>query len=175
MKRFPLTWVCVMVAVLLAVTLTIGNAAYAQSWMSPLHLAQMPTQSDPDLMVELENEVLPQLESIFTSEQLEQFKTDVTSGMTFRKAFKALTLNPTQKTQLKTMLKSISKKDAFASLTPAQKKQLFLKQKAIFQPTSEEIIDKINTGMTGKGVALPEGVKAKIESGLNQLKDRMPD
>jgi Spy/CpxP family protein refolding chaperone len=180
MKRFlESTWVCVMVAIVLVVTLTIGNAADAQPWMPPLmpplHLAQTSPLSDQDLMAELEKEALPQLESIFTPEQLEQFKTDITGGMTFRKAFKALTLTPAQKTQLKTMLKSISKKDAFASLTPTQRKQLFLKKKEMFQPTSEEILDKINTGMTSKGVALPEDVKGKITAGLNQLKENTPN
>jgi hypothetical protein len=180
MKRFlGSTWagvmrVCLMVAIVLTVILTIGNAAdAAQRWIPPLYRAQTPTPADQDLMAELEEEVLPQLESIFTPAQLEQFKTDVTGGMTFRKAFKALTLTPAQKTQLKTMLKSISKKDAFASLTPTQKKQLFFKQKAMFQPTSEEIIDKINTGMSDNGVVLPESVKEKIAGGLNQLKEKM--
>jgi Spy/CpxP family protein refolding chaperone len=100
-----------------------------------------------DFIKQLEAEVLPQLESILTPEQRDQFKSAVADGTSFRKAFKSLTLTPDQKSQLGTLLKSLPKKDAFASLTPDQKKQLFMKKKELFTPTPEEIGEKISAGI----------------------------
>lgn len=169
MKRLLVFIIACMVVVL---SVTAAGAAYAQPnafpWMPPLHLADASPQLDKDLMTQLETEILPQLESIFTPEQREQFKTNVANGTSFRKAFKSLMLTPEQKTQLKTLLKSVSKKDAFASLTPEQKKQLFLKKKEMFTPTSDEITDKISAKLKAKGTSLPEGVKEKIEAGLKK-------
>jgi hypothetical protein len=76
-----------------------------------------------------------------------EFAAKVASGTSFRKAFKAVTLTPAQKSKLSTVFKSIPKKDIFATLTPAQKKQLFLKNKQLFIPSSEEIGAKITAGM----------------------------
>lgn len=190
----------VVACLILVLTLNVTGAAYAQptglSWIPSLHLADTSTQLHQDLMTQLESEILPKLESIFTPDQREQFKMNVANGTSFRKAFKSLMLTPAQKTELKTLLKSVPKKDALASLTPEQKKQLFLKKKEMFMPTSEAITDKINTGMKSKGVSLPEGVKEKIDAamkkkdafmptaesitekinaGMNKLKDEMKD
>ncbi len=56
-----------------------------------------------------------------------------------RKAFKSAMLTPDQKTKLATVFKSLPQKDFFTSLTPEQKKQLFLKKKDLFIPTADEI------------------------------------
>jgi hypothetical protein len=71
------------------------------------------------------------------------------------------------------VFKAIPKKDIFATLTPAQKKQLFLKNKQLFIPTAEEIGDKITAGMKmGKdksplapsSESIVEKIKAKMKA-----------
>jgi len=100
-----------------------------------------------DLLTQLETEIIPQIESVLTPEQQAAFAAKVAAGTSFRKAFKAVTLTPAQKTKLSAVFKAIPKKDIFATLTPAQKKQLFLKNKQLFIPTPEEIGAKITAGM----------------------------
>lgn len=100
-----------------------------------------------NLLKQLETEILPQIESVLTPEQQEDFAAKIAAGTSFRKAFKAITLTPAQKTKLSTVFKAIPKKDIFATLTPAQKKQLFLKNKQLFIPSSAEIGAKITAGM----------------------------
>ncbi|MFB2893367.1 hypothetical protein ACE1CI_10680 [Aerosakkonemataceae cyanobacterium BLCC-F50] len=142
--------------------------------MPNFYLADTSAPLTKDFITQLETEIIPQLEKIFTPEQKEQFQTEIANGKTFRKAFKSLTLTLDQKMQLKTLLKSVSKKDAFASLTPEQKKQIFLKKKEMMMPTTEEITDKITAGFKGKGTDLPEGVKEKIEAGIKKKEAFMP-
>lgn len=165
--------VSIAACIMIALNLLVANPANAISitplGLSSLYFADAPAATaSQDWIAQLEKEILPKLETIFTPEQREQFKQDITNGISFRKAFKSLALTTEQKTQLKTLLKSVSKKDALASLTPEQKKQLFMKKKEMFMPTSEEITDKINAGMKGKGVSMPEAVKEKIDAAMKQ-------
>ncbi|MGG6297546.1 hypothetical protein ACQ4M4_24395 [Leptolyngbya sp. AN02str] len=139
-----------------------------------LYLAEVPSPSGKDWMMQLETEILPQIEQIFNPEQREQFQANMADGMSFRKAFKSLTLTPEQKTQIKTVLQSVTKKDALASLTPEQKKQLFIKKKEMFMPTAEEVTEKIEASLKDKGVELPAGVKEKIGTGLKMKDSFMP-
>ncbi len=88
------------------------------------------TEQQKGLLEKLEKEVLPQIESVLTPEQREQFKTSVAEGTSLRKAFKSLVLTPAQKAKLGTLFKSLPTKDAFVTLTPEQKKQLFLKKRS---------------------------------------------
>jgi hypothetical protein len=174
----------VAISLIIMLTFTTVNAAAAQpqfrlpseslSEQSSFYLADAAIPSNKDWLTQLKTEILPQLETIFTPEQLEQFETDIGNGTSFRKAFKALVLTPNQKAQLKTLLKSIPKKDAFASLTPEQKQQLFLKKKELFRPTSDEIVEKINAGMKTKGAELPAGVKEKIDAAMKRRDTFMP-
>ncbi len=144
----------------------------------PPYLADATTAATPaasqDWLVQLENEIVPQIKDIFTPEQQVQFEDSIASGISFRKAFKSLTLTPSQKTQLKTLLASVSKKDALASLTPEQRQKFFMKKKELFMPTSDEIMDKIQTGMSGKGMDMPEGIKDKIDAAMSKKKSFMP-
>lgn len=170
MKRLLLS----MFAFALVFLMATGNA-YAESGVfSWLPIFGGENTSDSKWISQLESEILPQLDTIFTPTQREKFKTDITNGVTFRKAFKSLALSPDQKTQLKDLLKSVSKKDAFAALTPDQKKKLFLKKKEMFMPTSEEIGEKIDAGIKAKGSPLPEGVKEKIDANLKKKEMFMP-
>lgn len=104
------------------------------------------TPETTDLLKQLETEILPQIASVLTPEQQADFAAKISAGTSFRKAFKAVTLTPAQKTKLSTVFKAIPKKDIFATLTPAQKKQLFLKNKQLFIPTAEQISAKVSAG-----------------------------
>ena len=168
MKRPFLTF-CLSVLMLLGLTWTTGaHAAPIASGWHPVYLAETTATASPasSAMTFVETQILPKLESVLTPEQLEQFKTDMASGQTFRTAFKALPITPEQKADLKTLFKSATDPDAFAALTPEQKQQLFLKKKAMFMPTPEEITDRISAGMKAKGTMLPEGVQEKINAGM---------
>jgi len=155
----------IFVSVMIFVTFLTGNAVQAQpisllngtllaaaEIVEPVAIpesvaAPKPMDEATILLKQLETEILPQIESVLTPEQQEEFAAKVAAGTSFRKAFKAVTLTPAQKTKLSAVFKAIPKKDIFATLTPAQKKQLFLKNKQLFIPTPEEIGAKITTGM----------------------------
>lgn len=138
-----------------------------------LQLAKLtePTETK-DLMTLLETEIIPRIENVLTPAQREQFKTAVGEGTPFRKAFKSLMLTPEQKTQLKAVFKDLPKKDAFASLTPEQKQELFLKKKEMFMPTPEEITEKINAGMKSKGL-MPDKVSEKVNEKMKLIETKM--
>jgi hypothetical protein len=125
----------------------VAEPATPPEFAAPEVTASQPTSEATNLLKQLETEILPQIESVLTPEQQAEFAAKVASGTSFRKAFKAVTLTPAQKSKLSTVFKSIPKKDIFATLTPAQKKQLFLKNKQLFIPSSEEIGAKITAGM----------------------------
>ncbi|MDX2230945.1 MAG: hypothetical protein NW220_14995 [Leptolyngbyaceae cyanobacterium bins.349] len=128
-----------------------------------------------DLLTQLEKDVLPKLETILSPEQREQFTALIGEGSSFRKAFKSLTLTPDQKMKLKDLLSNMPKKGAFASLTPEQKKQLFMKKKEMFKPTPAEISERMNQGMKSKGGFMPEGIGEQIQTKLESLKQFIPD
>jgi hypothetical protein len=160
-----------LVGAVIFVGLLTGNAVQAQMIAAPMTLiaaaeiseaadtsevvtpevatseAAVPNDKATDLLKQLETEILPQIESVLTPEQQAEFAAKVASGTSFRKAFKAITLTPVQKSKLSSVFKAIPKKDIFVTLTPAQKKELFLKNKQLFIPTSEEIGAKITAGM----------------------------
>jgi hypothetical protein len=110
--------VSILVCAIVFLNLIVARPANANPILPNFYFADTPVTLTPDFLTQLQTEILPELEKILTPEQKEQFQTEITNGGTFRKAFKSLTLTPEQKTQLKTLLKSVSKKDAFASLTP---------------------------------------------------------
>lgn len=175
MKRLLiLIFACVMVGLNL-LTASAVQAQPLEATSLVMQLADVTTDPTKDLITKLKTDVLPQLEKIFTPEQSEQFTTAVESGTPFRKAFKSLTLTPEQKTQLKTLFKTLPKKDAFASLTPEQKKLLFVKKGEMFKPTPEEIADKISTKMKAKEALTPtpaglsDKISEKIKTGLGKM------
>jgi hypothetical protein len=133
-----------------------------------------------DPLKKFETEILPQFESVLSPQQRDQFKAAVADGTTFRKAFKALTLSSEQKTQVGTLLKSLPKKDFFASLTSEQKQQLFLKKKDLVKPTPEEIGEKISAKMkavTDKNPFVPTGAEIgeKISARMKMIKDKVEE
>lgn len=89
---------------------------------------------------QLKTKILPQIQNILTPEQEKQLEAALVGGkIGIRKAFKSLTLTPTQKTQLASLFKSLPKKELFTSMTPAQKREFFMNKKKMFAPTAEEI------------------------------------
>ncbi len=128
------------------------------------------TAQQQDLLKQLETEVLPQFEQILTPEQREQFAKKVAEGKSFRKAFKAITLTPEEKIQIANLLKTLPKRDIFATLTPEQKKKFFITKKEIFIPTAEEITDKIKTSIEAK-----EGIMPDLETIREKINDRLSD
>ena len=174
MRQRLLSLLSIFVSAIIFVGLLASNTVQAQTisshtetWLAEVEMAEPVIETEvaapesaapksvavskPDetttLLKQLETEILPQIESVLTPEQQSEFAAKVAAGTSFRKAFKAITLTPTQKSKLSTVFKSIPKKDIFATLTPAQKKQLFLKNKQLFIPSSEEIGAKITAGM----------------------------
>ena len=93
-----------------------------------------------DTFEQVKTKILPQFENILTPQQRDELANAMAGEKaSLRKAFKSINLTPEQKTQLGTVFKSLPKKDIFASLTPEQKKELFMKKKELFKPTPEEI------------------------------------
>jgi Spy/CpxP family protein refolding chaperone len=127
-------------SILISLVMLFACANFAQA--DPLIAAStspaIETQVDP--IAQLKTKFLPQIQKILTPKQQEQLETAlVDEKMGIRKAFKSLTLTPTQKNQIAQVFKSLPKKELFTSMTPAQKREFFMKKKEIFTPTSEEI------------------------------------
>jgi hypothetical protein len=129
------------------------------------------TAQQQDLLKQLETDVLPQFDQILTPEQREQFAAKVLEGKSFRKAFKAITLTPEEKIQLANLLKTLPKRDIFATLTPEQKKKFFIGKKEVFIPTAEDITDKIKASIERKDEILPdlEAIREKIDEKLSNI------
>jgi hypothetical protein len=170
-----------LISLIVLLSLGIPKIAQAQSIAAmnfPSLFSTEAVGAGADLLKKFETEILPQLENALSPEQREQFKAAVADGTSFRKAFKALTLSPEQKSQVGTLLKSLPKKDFFAALTPEEKKQLFLKKKDLFKPTPEEIGEKISAKMkvvTDKNPFAPTGAEIgeKISAKMNSIKEKV--
>ncbi len=125
---------------------------------------------------QLEDEIIPQIESLLRPDQLDDFKTQLDDGKSFRKAFKSLSLTPEQKTALAGLIKSLPKSDAFATLTPDQKRTYFLSRKSLFKPTPEEIAEKIKVGAKDAEAGMPsiEEITEKIRAGMKAKETYAP-
>ncbi|PSF37892.1 hypothetical protein C7H19_07900 [Aphanothece hegewaldii CCALA 016] len=103
------------------------------------------TPEDEEILYEkLKNKFFPAVEKILTPEQRNLFRQALEEKGNIRKAFKTVPLTPEQKMQLSQTIKAMPKEEFLATLTPAQRKHLFLKKKELFKPTLEEIKDKIS-------------------------------
>lgn len=138
MKRLLMS---IFACLIVLLSLVVASTAQAQSLIaasSPSSATVEQTKPKEELMQQLKTQLLPQLETILTPEQSEQFESAMVEGKTsLRKAFKSIMLTPDQKSKLATVLKSLPKKDFFASLTPEEKKQFFMKKKEMFMPTAD--------------------------------------
>ncbi|MGC1308721.1 MAG: hypothetical protein WA885_15960 [Phormidesmis sp.] len=163
--------------VIFIASLTIASEAYA-SGFSPANVRSAyfttaATAGMPEVLKKIKSDVVPQLTEILTPQQLEMFESGISSGSSFRKTFKSLMLTSEQKHEIKAVLATVPRRDAFAALTPMEKKELFLKKKEAFMPSSEEIIDRINTGK-GEGGTVSKEVQDKIEQGIKARDTYMP-
>jgi hypothetical protein len=134
MKRFFIS-----ILASLVVLLSFAEVAQARPLTPGSSTMFAVAQAPEDVIEQLKTNVLPQIQNILTPEQQKQFEAVIVGGASMRKAFKLLTLTPEQKTQLATVLKSISKMELFTAMTPEQKREFFVKKKGFFQPTLEEI------------------------------------
>jgi hypothetical protein len=135
MKRF-----FVSILVSLIVLFSCANFAQADPLVAISSIVPTVDTVKEDPMAQLKTKVLPQIQNILTPAQQEQLEAALIDGkIGIRKAFKSLTLTPTQKTQIATVFKSLPKKELFTSMTPAQKREFFMKKKEMFAPTPEEI------------------------------------
>lgn len=158
MKRFMkrlFVWLCFGILVLLSWEMPV-SPVQAQPLMQ-LSLPSLNTSSNQGsskeqkaLFEQIQEQVMPEIEAILYPEQYKQLETAINQGMSLRKAFKSLNLTPEEKTKLVALFKSIPKSSMFASLTPEQKKQLFLKKKEFFKPTADEIKDKTDDPISAK-------------------------
>jgi ABC-type transporter MlaC component len=169
---------------LMLFNLVVASPAQAQTLVADSATAtSVNTKPKVDYLEQIKTQLIPQLESILTPEQQTQLESAMTEGKaSFRKAFKSMLLTPEQKTQLATVFKSLPNAEAFSSMTPEQKKQLFMKKKEMFMPTPEEITQKISDGMKSKetqskGALMPslEEISQKISAGMKMMKSKMAD
>jgi len=180
MKRMLLT---VAVCTLMLMNLLIGSSAQATPLSIPIPFFAGShdgvTSSTAEAMELLETDILPQIESILTPEQREQFTDSLADGKSLRKAFKSMTLTPSQKTELATFLKSsLYGSQVLATLSPTDKKEFFLKKKEMFAPTPEEIGEKISEKLKfakeSSGGMAPDAdtISEKIAEKLKMVKDK---
>lgn len=153
MKRL-FVWLCLGILVLLSWGMPVSPVQAQPMQLSLPSLKTSSTQGSSEeqkaLFEQIQERVMPEIEAILYPEQYKQLETAINQGMSLRKAFKSLNLTPEEKTKLVALFKSIPKSSMFASLTPEQKKQLFLKKKEFFKPTVEEIQDKMNDSISVK-------------------------
>jgi hypothetical protein len=174
-----LVLVSIFACAIMLLNLVVAGAAQAGNYIAVPNLLALesPQPPQPDLLKQLETEIIPEVENILSPEQRQQLQSKVIdAGESFRKAFKSLTLTPEQKTELGNLFKSLPKKDIFASLSSDQKKQLFLKKKELFIPTPAEVSEKISAGMKKKEGFMPnfEAVGEKMSIGMKKMQEFKP-
>jgi DNA-binding MarR family transcriptional regulator len=174
------------IATVLSFTVVVSPAyavpfPFSLPWFQDIDL----TEEQQELIQQLEDKYVPEIESILFPEQQAEFEKAIQNGYSMRKAFRDMALTPQQKYELASVVKTIPKSAIFASLTPEQKKEIFLKKKEMFMPTPEEITEKIKAGMEAKDKFAPdvprpdfaptaEEIGEKIKAGFEKKKAFMP-
>lgn len=177
MKRFfVMLAACALITLSMVGTTGMAQAQTAVATLIPLLGAEAIAPPD-DLLEQVKNQILPQFETILRPEQRDRLQTEIVEAKaSLRKAFKKIALSSDQKTKLAMVLKSLPKKDVFASLTAEQKQELFSK-KAMFKPTPEDISNKINAKMQmakdkGAMMPTPEEISQKISAKMKLAQDK---
>ncbi|MBW4440132.1 MAG: hypothetical protein KME10_02605 [Plectolyngbya sp. WJT66-NPBG17] len=141
MKR---TLVTVFACLMLVMGFTVASTSVA------LAAVEAPAAT-ADPFAELKAKIVPELESILTPEQRTQFEDAIANGTNVKKAFKSIALTPEQKGKVGMMMKSVPK-DVFTSLTPEQKRELFMQKKDFFMASgkskAEAAIKTVETKVT---------------------------
>jgi hypothetical protein len=154
---------------------------FSLPWFQDIDL----TEDQQILMQQLQDKYVPEIEAILYPEQREKFEEAIQDGYSMRRAFREMYLTPEQKTELASVVKQIPKSSIFASLTPDQKKEVFMKKKEMFMPTAEEIQERIKAGIEAKQQFAPDAPDAelaptaeeigeKIKAGFEKKKAFMP-
>jgi Spy/CpxP family protein refolding chaperone len=170
----------------LALTLVVSPAQaapfpFSLPWFQDIDL----TAEQQDLIQDIQDKYVPEIEAVLFPEQREEFEAAIQDGYSMRKAFRSMALTQEQKAELASVVKTFPKQAFFASLTPDQKKEIFMKKKEMFMPTAEEIQEKIKAGMEAKGKFAPdapgsefaptaEEIGEKIKASFEKKKEFMP-
>lgn len=159
---------------LIALSLTARSAS-----ASPLPFS-IPFFNDMELTIgqealieELKSKYVPEIESILFPEQREKFEQAIQDGLSLRKAFKSMALTLEQKAELAATMKTVPKGELFASLTPEQKKEVFMNKKEMFMPTPDEIAEKIKVGMKSKETFAPDSPGSEMAPTPEEVAERV--
>ncbi|MBD1844428.1 hypothetical protein H6F89_13700 [Cyanobacteria bacterium FACHB-63] len=133
MKRMLMSmFACVMLVASFAI-MPVAQAA-------PMLSADAPAAT-VDPYTELKAKIVPELEKILTPDQQTQLEEAIANGTSLKKAFKSVALTPEQKSQVGMMMKSVPK-EYFTSLTPEQKRELFMQKKEFFMTSGKAKAEK---------------------------------
>ncbi|MGF1568823.1 MAG: hypothetical protein ACFCVD_12255 [Nodosilinea sp.] len=122
---------------------------------------------------ELASKYVPAIEEVLFPEQREKFETAIQEGYSLRKAFKSMALTSEQKNELAAAMKALPKGKLFATLTPEQKKEVFMNKKELFAPTAEEITEKIKAGMKAKETYAPDAPGSEFAPSIEEIGERI--
>ena len=129
---------------------------------------------------------MPEIEEILYPDQRERFEEAIQDGYSMPPGLSGNVSDPrAKKRNWLRSLSQIPKSSIFASLTPDQKKEIFMKKKEMFMPTAEEIQERIRAGMEAKQQFNPdaadtemaptaEEIAEKIKAGFEKKKAFMP-
>lgn len=165
LRRLAAATVSLMVVSL--ITVTQPQSSSAIPWFGSQ--TGEPTAAQTAVMQKMETDFLPQLKAILSPEQEAQFATTLETGGDLRKAFNSVTLTPEQKAKVSSLFKSLSK-GSFATLTPDQKQEFFLKQKAAFMKGKGQFMPNLSGISEKKKAFMPN-----LDQIAEQKKAFMPD
>ena len=177
-------FLAVVLCTLVALTLVVSPAS-AKPFSLPFFNDIDLTDGQEALMEALQSKYVPEIESILFPDQREKFEQAIQDGYSLRKAFKTMALTAEQKTELAAAMKAVPMGDLFASLTPEQKKEVFMNKKEMFMPTPDEIVEKIKAGIKSKEALSPDApgaemtltadeIAEKVKLGFEKKKEFMP-
>ncbi|MBE9009150.1 hypothetical protein IQ250_02900 [Pseudanabaenaceae cyanobacterium LEGE 13415] len=152
----------ILIAVFVGVMMFASWAVTPRVQAAPLFAAVEAPAATTDPFAELKAKIVPQLESILTSEQRAQFDDAIANGTSVKKAFKSVTLTPEQKGKIGMMMKSVPK-EYFTSLTPAQKRELFMQKKEYFMSSGKARAEAAMKAASDKVGGVVKAVEDKVE------------
>ncbi|GAP95246.1 hypothetical protein [Leptolyngbya sp. NIES-2104] len=160
----------ILVSVLACVMMGLSFAVAPLAHAIPLFAAveAPPTTTDP--LAELKAKIVPQLEAILTPEQRTQLEDAIANGTSVKKAFKSIALTPEQKGKVGMMMKSVPK-DYFTSLTPAQKRELFMQKKDFFMTSGKAKAEAAMQAASEKVEEVTKAASGKVDDAVKAVQD----
>jgi hypothetical protein len=110
------------------------------------------------------------LQSILTPEQWTQFEDAIANGTSVKKAFKSIVLTPEQKGKVGVMMKSVPK-EYFTSLTPTQKRELFMQKKEFFMTSGKAKAEAAMKAAGEKVEAVTKAASDKVDETVKAVQD----